>query len=53
MTSSKNSPKNWSEWNNTIQFTDYSRNSKDQNNLFVPSAAVAFACKKKRPKLAS
>ena len=27
MTSSDNSPKNWSEWNNTKHFTDYSRDS--------------------------
>ncbi len=27
MTSSNNSPKNWSEWNDTKHFTDYSRDS--------------------------
>ena len=27
MTSSDKSPKNWSEWNNTAHFTDYSKDS--------------------------
>ncbi|WP_269610606.1 hypothetical protein [Prochlorococcus marinus] len=41
MTSSK-SPKNWSEWNNTKHFTDYSRDSSTGKLVRFTIAALLF-----------
>ena len=41
MTSSK-SPKNWSEWNNTKHFTDYSRDSGTGKFVRYTIAALLF-----------
>ena len=37
-----NSPKNWSEWNNTKHFTDYSRNSSMGKFVRFTIAALLF-----------
>ena len=42
MTSSDNSPKNWSEWNNTKHFTDYSRDSGTGKFVRFTIAALLF-----------
>ena len=50
MTPSKNNPKNWSDWNNTKHFTDYSIDSSTgkfvrftiAGLLFVPIAFLAY-----------
>ena len=42
MTSSKNSPKNWSEWNDTKHFTDYSRDSSTGKFVRFTIAALLF-----------
>tara|TARA_B100000965_G_scaffold339707_1_gene307510 strand:- start:210 stop:374 length:165 start_codon:yes stop_codon:yes gene_type:complete len=42
MTSSKKSPKNWSEWNNTKHFTDYSRDSGTGKFVRFTIAALLF-----------
>ena len=42
MTSSDNSPKNWSEWNNTKHFTDYSRDSGTGKFVRYTIAALLF-----------
>ena len=42
MTSSNNSPKNWSEWNNKRHFTDYSRNSGTSKFVRFTIAALLF-----------
>ena len=42
MASSNNSPKNWSEWNNTKHFTDYSRDSGTGKFVRFTIAALLF-----------
>ena len=42
MTSSDNSPKNWSEWNNTKHFTDYARDSGTGKFVRFTIAALLF-----------
>ena len=40
--STSNSPKNWSEWNNSKHFTDYSRNSGTGKFVRYTIAALLF-----------
>ena len=42
MESSNNSPKNWSEWNNTKHFTDYSKDSSTGKFVRHTTAALLF-----------
>ena len=42
MASSNNKPKNWSEWNNTKHFTDYSRDSRTGKLVRFTIAALLF-----------
>ena len=42
MASFNNSPKNWSEWNKTKYFTDYSRNSRTGKFVRLTIAALVF-----------
>ena len=42
MASPNNSPKNWSEWNNTKHFTDYSRDSGTGKFVRYMIAALLF-----------
>ena len=42
MDSSNNSPKNWSDWNNTMHFTDYSKDSITGKFVRFTIAALLF-----------